>query len=169
MSATDPPQQAREKLGAAALSPAALGVPSASPHSPPGVCRRLARWSGAGGSSCVTRSVATFDRQQADARWTSIWLSLLPLALIGALGVAYALYGPDAAAGYSSLPVGPKLHLPPTPLLPLAAFVGSIAQFFLFVGVLQLSASRRWAWHLQDPGISHRAFLGAADAGLRHH
>jgi hypothetical protein len=84
--------------------------------------------------------VATFDRQQAAASWAAVWLSLIPLALVEALGVAYAIYGPDAAAGYSSLPVGPKLHLPQTPLLPLAALAGSIAQFFLFAGLLHLSA-----------------------------
>ncbi len=85
-------------------------------------------------------SVATFDRQQAAASWTAVWLSLAPLAIVDALGVVYVIYGPDAATGYSSLPVGPKLHLPQTPLLPLAALVGSFAQFFVFAGLLYLSA-----------------------------
>jgi hypothetical protein len=85
-------------------------------------------------------SVATFDRQQATANWAAVWLSLLPLGLVDALGVVYAIYGPDASAGYSSLPAGPKLHLPQTPLLPLAALVGSVAQFFIFVILLHLSA-----------------------------
>lgn len=85
-------------------------------------------------------SVAAFDRQQVASSWSVVWLSLLPLALVDALGVVYVIYGPDAAAGYSSLPVGPKLHLPQTPLLPLAAGVGSIAQFIIFAGLLHLSA-----------------------------
>jgi len=85
-------------------------------------------------------SVATFDRHQAAASWTVVWLSLLPLALVDALGVVYVIYGPDAAAGYSSLPIGPKAHLPQTPLLPLAAGAGSVAQFFIFAGLLHLSA-----------------------------
>ena len=50
--------------------------------------------------------VATFDRYREGASWRVIWLGLLPLAAVEALGVAYALYGPDAAAGYSSLPSG---------------------------------------------------------------
>jgi Yip1 domain len=85
-------------------------------------------------------NLATFDRQQAAASWRVVWLSLLPLAIVEALGVAYVIYGPDAAAGYSSLPLGPKLHLPQTPLLPLAAGVGNVAQFFIFAGLLHLSA-----------------------------
>lgn len=52
----------------------------------------------------------------------------------------YTTFGPTAASGYSSLPIGPKLHLPQTPALPLAAFFGSIAQFFGFAGLLYLSA-----------------------------
>ncbi len=84
--------------------------------------------------------VASFDRQQPAASWPAVWLGLLPLAVVEALGVAYLTYGPSAAAGYSSLPVGPKLHLPQTPLLPLAALGGSIAQFFVFSGLLYLSA-----------------------------
>ncbi len=85
-------------------------------------------------------SVAAFDRQQAASSWTAVWLSLLPLALVDALGVVYVIHGPDAATGYSSLPLGPKAHLPQTLLLPLAALVGSIAQFFIFAGLLHLSA-----------------------------
>jgi hypothetical protein len=54
--------------------------------------------------------------------------------------VAYATYGPDATSGYSSLPVGPKVQLPPTPLLPLAALVGSPVQFLAFSGLLFVSA-----------------------------
>lgn len=85
-------------------------------------------------------AVSTFDRYRTEANWPTLWLSLLPLAIVEALGVAYAAYGPAAAAGYSSLPIGPKLHLPPTPLLPLAALFGSVAQFFVFAGLLTLSA-----------------------------
>jgi hypothetical protein len=83
---------------------------------------------------------ATFDRQRAAASWPDVWLGLLLLGIVEALGVAYLIYGPNADAGYSSLPVGPKLHLPRTPLLPLAALGGSIAQFFVFSGLLYLSA-----------------------------
>lgn len=85
-------------------------------------------------------SVHTFNHQQATARWRVVWLSLCILAVVEALEVAYIVYGPDAPVGYSSLPVGPKLHLPQTPLLPLAALIGSIAQFFIFSGLLYLSA-----------------------------
>jgi hypothetical protein len=84
--------------------------------------------------------VRAFDAQRPAADWSTVWLGLLFLAVVDALGVAYVIYGPDAAAGYSSLPVGPKLRLPPTPLLPLAALAGSIAQFFIFSGLLYLSA-----------------------------
>lgn len=85
-------------------------------------------------------SVRTFDGQRAAANWRAVWASLLALAAIEALAVAYVVYGPDAAAGYSSLPAGPKLHLPQTPLLPLAALAGSVGQFFVFAGLLALSA-----------------------------
>ncbi|HEX9056165.1 MAG TPA: Yip1 family protein [Ktedonobacterales bacterium] len=84
--------------------------------------------------------IRTFDRQRESARWPVVWASLIPLAVIEALGVAYVVYGPDAAAGYSSLPLGTKLHLPQTPLLPLAALAGSVAQFFIFSGLLWLIA-----------------------------
>lgn len=85
-------------------------------------------------------SVDTFDRQQAAASWRVVWLSLLSLAVVEALEVAYLVYGPHAGAGYSSLPIGPKLHLPQTPLLPLTALGGGVAQFFTFSGLLYLSA-----------------------------
>lgn len=85
-------------------------------------------------------SVATFDRERPHASWRVVWVGLLAEAFVEALGVVYAVYGPDADAGYSSLPVGPKLHLPRTPLLPLAAFVGSPAQFFVFAGLLFANA-----------------------------
>lgn len=91
-------------------------------------------------------SVATFDRQRPNASWRSVWLSLVPLAVVEALSVAYTVYRPDAAAGYSSLPVGPKLHLPPTPLLPLAALVGSPLQFLMFSGLLCLVAHLLGGW-----------------------
>lgn len=38
-----------------------------------------------------------------------------------------------------SLPLGPKVHWPQTLLLPLAALFGSVAQFFLFAGLLHLN------------------------------
>lgn len=84
--------------------------------------------------------VATFACVRPRARWRVVWLGLLVEALVEALGVVYAIYGPDSAAGYSSLPVGPKLLLPQTPLLPLAALIGSPAQFFIFAGLLFASA-----------------------------
>jgi len=82
----------------------------------------------------------TFDEQQPAVSWAVVWIGLVALGLVEALGVVWVIYGPDAAAGYSSLPIGPKLHLPQTPLLPLAALVGSVAQFFIFSGLLYLSA-----------------------------
>jgi hypothetical protein len=85
-------------------------------------------------------SVATFDRQRRAANWRVAWVGLLALAIVEAIGVAAAIYGPDASAGYSSLPIGPKLRLPQTSLLPFAAFVGSIGQFFAFAALLYLSA-----------------------------
>jgi hypothetical protein len=85
-------------------------------------------------------AVRTFDRQRASASWRAVWLGLALLAAVEALAVAYLAYGPERASGYSSLPVGPKLQLPPTPLFPLAALVGSVAQFFLFAALLHLSA-----------------------------
>jgi hypothetical protein len=85
-------------------------------------------------------SRATFRRYLDGASWRVIWLSLVPLGVVEALGVVAATYGPDAAAGYSSLPMGPKLHLPQTPLLSLAALVGSPVQFVLFSGLLYHSA-----------------------------
>jgi hypothetical protein len=84
--------------------------------------------------------VGAFDRQQDAASWAAVWLNLAPLAVVEALGVAYAVYGPGAALGYSSLPVGPQLHLPQTPLLPLAALLGAPIQFFIFAGLLYLVA-----------------------------
>jgi hypothetical protein len=84
--------------------------------------------------------VSAFDLQRAMASWAAVWLSLALLAVVEALGVAFAAYGPDAASGYSSLPVGPQLHLPQTPLLPLAALLGAPAQFFIFTGLLYLVA-----------------------------
>lgn len=84
--------------------------------------------------------VRTFDGQRDTSSWGAVWLSLAPLAVVEALGVAYAAYGPDAALGYSSLPIGPQLHLPQTPLLPLAALLGAPAQFFGFAGLLYLVA-----------------------------
>lgn len=84
--------------------------------------------------------VDAFAQQRAAANWPTVWLGLFLLAVVEALGVAYVLYGPAHAAGYSSLPIGPKAHLPQTPLLPLAALFGSIAQFFVFAGLLHLSA-----------------------------
>lgn len=84
--------------------------------------------------------VRIFAQQEAMAAWRAVWMGLLLLALVEALGVAWVLYGPEYTAGYSSLPIGPKVHLPQTPLLPLAALVGSVAQFFGFAGLLHLSA-----------------------------
>src|SRR5579884_3912245 len=85
-------------------------------------------------------SVAVFERERPYASWPVVWLSLVSVALADALGVVLAVYGPGAALGYSSLPVGPKLHLPQTPFLPLAALVGSPLQFIAFAALLYTSA-----------------------------
>lgn len=84
--------------------------------------------------------VSTFNSLQATARWPLVWWSLVLLASVEALAIVFTTYGPTAASGYSSLPIGPKLHLPQTPALPLVAFFGSIAQFFIFAGLLYVSA-----------------------------
>lgn len=84
--------------------------------------------------------VRTFNTQQATARWPLVWGSLLLFAGVETLAVVYTTFGPPATSGYSSLPIGPKLHLPQTPALPLATFFGSVAQFFIFAGLLYLSA-----------------------------
>lgn len=84
--------------------------------------------------------VGAFERQQAAASWQAVGLGLAALAVLDALELVYLLYGPANATSYSSLPLGPKVHLPQTPLLPLAALVGSVAQFVLFAGLLHLSA-----------------------------
>jgi len=140
MTANQTPNQTHDEM------PVSVG-PHASPPQHP-VSNRAPVQSLQGAGDLVRRwwdvvrhpSRATFDRQLAAASWRVVWLSLLPLAIVEALGVAYVIYGPDAATGYSSLPLGPKLHLPQTPLLPLAAGAGSVAQFFIFAGLLQLSA-----------------------------
>lgn len=116
------------------------------------------------GMALVSPRVRTFDRLQASVRWTPVWLSLVLLALVEGLGMAAIIFGPNAAAGYSSLPFGPKLHLPPTLLLPIAAAGGSILQFLLFSALLFVSArllGGKGGLHHADRFAQSR--LGAAD------
>jgi hypothetical protein len=85
----------------------------------------------------------TFDEQQPMATWGTTWAGLVVLAVVEGVSLYVLLISPGSTAGVSSLPIGPKLHLPHAPLaLALAAFVGSLAQFFLFSGLLWLSAHR---------------------------
>jgi hypothetical protein len=91
--------------------------------------------------------VRTFEAQRPAARWATVWSSVAAQGIVEGAGVAALLLGPGAGEGVSSLPVGPKLHLPSAPLwLGLVAFAGSVAQFFLFSGLLFLSA-RRFGGH----------------------
>jgi hypothetical protein len=99
----------------------------------------VGRW-----TAVLTRpSRRTFDEQQPTASWGTTWAGLAALALVEGASLYALLVSPAGAAGVSSLPVGPKLHLPHVPLaLALAAGFGSLAQFFLFSGLLWLSARR---------------------------
>jgi hypothetical protein len=87
-------------------------------------------------------SVRTFHAQLPAARWEPVWGSVLAEAVVEAGALAVLLLGPGGAAGVSSLPFGPRLHLPPvSPLwLALGALAGSFAQFFAFSWLLALSA-----------------------------
>lgn len=84
--------------------------------------------------------VGAFERQLAAVSWQTVGFGLAVLAVLDALELVYVLYGPTYSADYSSLPIGPKAHFPQTPVLPLAALVGSVAQFLLLAGLLHLSA-----------------------------
>jgi hypothetical protein len=86
-------------------------------------------------------SVRTFDAQRPAARWVAVWLSVAAQAVIEGAGTAMVLLGSGGSEGVSSLPLGPKLHLPHAPLaFGLAAFAGSFAQFFVFAWLLFHSA-----------------------------
>lgn len=88
----------------------------------------------------VRPRVRTFAARRQEAHWATIWIGVAALAVVQGLAVAIATAGPGAA-GVSSLPIGPKLHLPHAPLwLGLMAFAGSFAEFFLFSALLLLSA-----------------------------
>lgn len=85
--------------------------------------------------------VATFGALRSTASWRAVWWSVVAQALIEGAAVAWAVGGPGAGGGVSSLPIGPKLVLPREPLwLGLAGFAGTLVEFFLFAGLLYASA-----------------------------
>jgi hypothetical protein len=99
-------------------------------------------------------SIRTFAAQRPAASWSAVWASVAVQAVVEGIVVGFVFAGPAAAAGVSSLPVGPKLHLHvPAWELALLASAGTFFEFFGFSGLLRLSArlyGGQGSWRMQS-------------------